>query len=271
MAIDVKALLNSGLVGATGATGLTGATGVQGASGSTGLNGATGQTGINGASGFVGSNGATGLTGATGQTGVNGASGFVGSNGATGLTGATGVQGASGSTALAQGLQTMWVPAVSMISRTTNGPGSTTTESATNKVVLRTLDFDTATQEFSQFTIRMPKSWDEGTIRFQPYWTAAAASGGVSWGLQGIALSDGDTIDTAFGVAQVTSDTLVSNTAIQAGPTSIPITVGGTPVANDVCIFQLFRQVANTNDTVPADARLAGISIFYTINSADDV
>jgi hypothetical protein len=109
-------------------------------------------------------------------------------------------------TGIAQGKTTVWVPAGAMIARTTNGAASVTTESTTNKVMTKSLDFDQTTQEFAQFVVAMPKSWDEGTVTFVPYWTAAAGSGGVVWSLAGLARSDDDAIDTAFGSAQTSTD-----------------------------------------------------------------
>jgi hypothetical protein len=177
----------------------------------------------------------------------------------------TGPQGPAG---IATGLHTIWVPAVSMISRVTNGAGTSTTESSTNKVTIKTLDFDTTTQEFVQFQIRMPKSWNEGTITFQPYWTAASGSGTVSWLLDGVALSDDDAIDTAFGTPQSSTDTLITANDIHVGPVSSAITIAGSPAAEDIVMFELSRDVAN--DNLGDDARLIGIALFFTIDTGDD-
>lgn len=181
-----------------------------------------------------------------------------------GNTGNTGAQG------LANGMQTIWVPAISMYPRTTNGPDAGITESTTNKVMLRTYDFDGSTQEFVQFTIRMPKSWDEGSIQFAPYWNAVTANAGnVSFTLAGIALSNNDAIDTAFGTSQSSTLNFTSNNTVHVGPTSANITIAGTPVAGDITMFQLARDVAT--DTLVADASLMGVAIFMTINAGDDV
>lgn len=256
MPIDVKTILQAyleGPEGATGATGIAGGPGSTGATGINGTNGATGATGI-GSAGNPGSTGATGVAGATGSTGATG----IGSQGSTGATG------------LAIGLQTMWVPSISMIPNTTNGPGGTTTESATNKVMLKTLDFDQTTAESAQFAIRFPKSWNEGTITFAPYWTAGSGSGGVVWELSAVALSDDDPSDTAFGTLQSSTDTFILANDIHVGPTSAAITVGGTPVAGDIVVLKIARNPASGSDTLTADARLIGVAIFFTIDTGDD-
>lgn len=169
-----------------------------------------------------------------------------------------------------KGLQTIWVPAGAMLSRTTNGPSSAILELATNKNMIKTLDFDAATQEFAQFEIAMPKSWNEGTITFQPLWTAASGSGGVVWALQAIATSDDDPLDVAFGTEQTSTDTLLLANDCHIAPVSAAITVGGTPVENDRVQFQIKRNVADASDTLAVDARLLGIRLFYTLNADTD-
>lgn len=168
------------------------------------------------------------------------------------------------------GKQTIWIPAAAMTARTTNGAASGTTESTTNKVMNKVLDFDQTTQEFAQFTVAFPKGWNEGTVTFIPYWTAASSSGGVTWGLAGVAVSDDDVIDAAFGTAQTSADTLIATTDVHVGPESSAITIAGTPAAGDIVYFQVNRTVADANDTLAADARLIGIKLIYSIDSNVD-
>lgn len=165
------------------------------------------------------------------------------------------------------GKQTVWVPAAAMISRTTNGAATGTTESTTNKIMNKTLDFDTTTQEFAQFTVAFPKGWDEGTVTFVPYWTAASGSGTFISTLAGVALSDDDAIDTALGTAQSSTDTLLLALDVHVGPESAAITIAGTPAEGDIVYFQIARDVA---DTLGVDAKLIGIKLFYTTNSSTD-
>jgi len=168
------------------------------------------------------------------------------------------------------GKQTVWIPAGAMTARTTNGAASGTTESTTNKVMNKTLDFDTTTQEFAQFTVAFPKGWNESTVTFIPFWTAASGSGGVVWGLQGVALSNDDAIDTAFGTAQTSTDTLLTALDVHVGPESAAITIAGTPAEGDICYFQINRTVSDGSDTLGVDAKLIGIQLLYTINSNVD-
>lgn len=170
-----------------------------------------------------------------------------------------------------QGLQTIWIPAVAMYGRTTNGAAAGSAESTTNKVMTKSLDFDSATQEFAQFAIQFPKSWNEGTVTFQPVWTATSGAGdGVVFGLAGVALSNDDLIDTAFGTAQTSADVLIATTDIHVGPASSAITIAGTPAASDWVAFQINRTVADASDTLVGDARLLGLRLFYTTDAAND-
>lgn len=169
------------------------------------------------------------------------------------------------------GKQTIWIPASAMIARTTNGAASGSTETATNKVMIKTLNFDTATQEFAQFAIHMPKGWNESTVTFVPVWShAAAASYGVVWALEAVALSDDDAADAAFGTAQTSTDTGGTTSDIYVGPESSAITIGGTPAENDYVVFQIKRNVSDGSDTLDVDARLHGIKLFYTTNTGVD-
>jgi hypothetical protein len=174
--------------------------------------------------------------------------------------------------AIGTGKQTVWVPAAAMIPRITNGAAANTVETATNKNMIRSLDFDTATQEFGQFYMRMPKGWNEGTVSFAPIWShpVAATNFGVVWELQGVAVSDTETGDVAFGTAQQSADVGGSTDIIYIGPESSAITIANSPAAQDLVLFQIRRAPADVNDTLAVDARLHGISLFMTLDANQD-
>lgn len=170
------------------------------------------------------------------------------------------------------GKQTIWVPASAMVARTTNGAAAGTVEMSSNKNMVRTLDFDASTQEFAQFDVAMPKSWNNGTVTFIPYWSHAATvtNFGVVFGVDAVAISDDDTIDVAFGTAQTSTDTGGTTNDLYAGAESSAITIAGTPATGDVVQFRVHRDPANGSDTLAVDARLHGIKILYTTNAAND-
>ena len=170
-------------------------------------------------------------------------------------------------------IQTIWVPATAMLSRTTLGAAAGSSETATNKVMIRTLDFDAAANEFAQFSIRMPKDWDEGTITAEFYWSHAATTVNFAaiWGLQGVAVSNDDTMEVAFGTAQTVTDTGGTTNDIYVTAATSAMTIAGTPAVDDLCLFQVYRDAAAGGDTLAIDARLHGVAIFFTVNVLTDI
>lgn len=171
---------------------------------------------------------------------------------------------------LAQGATTIFVPAIAMVSRTTSGAAAGSTETATNRVMIRTLDFDAATAEYAQFSVRMPKSWDEGTVTAFFLWSNASGTGNVVWGIQGLARSDDDPLDTAFGTAVTVTDGVTAAGDLMQSTVTGSITIGGTPAESDLVIFQVYRDAASGSDTLATDARLHGVVIIYATNAAND-
>lgn len=183
--------------------------------------------------------------------------------------------GAGGTTAaaatdLGAGKHTLWIPAAAMTARTTNGAASGTTELATNDIMLRSFDFDTTTEEGVGFMIAMPKSWNESTVTFRAFWTAASGSGGVAWGLAAYALSDDDAMDTAVSGQQIVTDTLITANDMHITSESSAITIGGSPAEGDVVYFEITREVGDAADTIAADAKLIGIHLYITTNAITD-
>ena len=171
--------------------------------------------------------------------------------------------------ALLQGTYTIPVLAGAMTARTTNGAAAGLTESTTNKVMMRTLDFDQSTDEFAQIAIPMPKNWNEGTVTAQFCWTASA-TGNVVWTCAGAALSDDDAVDTAFGAAQSVTDSVTAAGDVMWSAATSAITIAGTPAAEDLVVFQFSRDADNGSDTLAADAKLIAVRLKYTINASDD-
>jgi hypothetical protein len=159
-----------------------------------------------------------------------------------------------------------------MVPFVTNGAATGLVELSTNKWPLATLDFDTTTQEFASFSVRMPKSWNEGSVTFVPAWShpSTTTSFGVVWGLDAVAKSDGDAGDAAFGTAQTSADTGGTTDAMYQGPESAAITIAGTPASGDLVEFRVHRDPSNGADTLAVDARLHGILLLYTIDATKD-
>ena len=168
------------------------------------------------------------------------------------------------------GKETVWVPAGSMVPKATNGAAANTYDSGSNDLTIYTLDFDTTTQEYAQFSVAMPKGWNESTVTFVPYWTntGGASTETVVWSLAGQAISDDDTLNSTFGTVQTSSDTWLAQNDLHIGPESSAITIGGTPAENDLVVFEVSRVVGS--DNMAGDARLIGIKLFITYNAEND-
>jgi hypothetical protein len=171
------------------------------------------------------------------------------------------------------GKTSIWIPRSDMIAATTSGPAASQLETTTNKVNYLAFAFDATTQENAHFQKAMPKRWNEGTVTFQAYWSSTATdTDGVTWGLQGVALSDSDVFDAAFGTAQTVDDACQSTAnELYITAESSAITIAGTPATNDLVAFRVFRDVADGNDTATEDALLVGIMLHVTTNAHNDV
>jgi len=169
-----------------------------------------------------------------------------------------------------QGRETIYVPAGAMYPTTTAGCSTLSQVELTNGPELKCLDFDPSTDESAQFTVCFPKSWNEGTVSFQAFFTTTGLhSGTVAWGLSGVCLGESDNCNTAFGTnvvaaakqhSGVTNDL---NIAAESGPVTI-----NTAAENEMTFFQIMRDTSA--DSLNGDARLLGVKLFFTTNGKND-
>ena len=177
----------------------------------------------------------------------------------------------AGHTATA-GKHTIWVPALAMFGSDTAGADLQTVETTATRPDLKVLDFDPGTREHAQFSIAFPKSWNLGTVTFKPFWSPGNTNtSNCIWALQGVAVSDNDTADVAYGTAQTSTDAGIGTIEdVQVGPESAAITIGGSPADADLCFFQVYRDAASGSDGFTGDARLLGIKLFFTTDAEND-
>jgi len=138
---------------------------------------------------------------------------------------------------------------------------------------MKVFDFDASTKQYTQFTIAMPKSWNEGTLTYQVYWAPSTTNtGNCIFGLQGVACADGDTIDVAYGTAIELTDAGIGTVEDQQVTSeSSAMTVAGSPAAGEQSYFQLYRDAADGSDSFTGEARVLGIKLFFTTDAANDV
>ena len=170
------------------------------------------------------------------------------------------------------GKETIWVPASAMYGASTNGAEGAQVETTATRPDMKVLDFDAGTAEYAQFSVAMPKSWNEGTLTYQVYWTPGSTNtGNCIFGLQAVACADSDTIDVAYGTQiEVTDAGIGTVEDQQITSESSAMTVAGSPAAGELTYFQLLRDAADGSDTFSADARVLGVKIFYTTDAAND-
>jgi hypothetical protein len=184
----------------------------------------------------------------------------------------TGVLQGAGSALKIAGLETMWVPAAAMYGATTNGADAQQVETTATRPDMKVLDFDPSTAEYAQFSVAFPKSWNEGTVTFQYFWTPSTTNtGNCALELQGVACGDSDTIDTNYGTAvQVLDAGIGTLEDQQVSAVSSAVTIAGSPAVDQQTYFQIKRNAGDGGDTFTGDCRLLGIKIFYTTDAAND-
>ena len=165
------------------------------------------------------------------------------------------------------------IMAPSMQPQYSGGCGALTTEAgAAGQPDFVYLPFDSTTQEYAQFFLAMPKSWNEGTVTASFIWSHASTSGnfGVTWGLQAVAVGDGDSIAANYGTAQEVTDTGGTTNNLYRSAETPAITIAGTPAAEDTVFFRLYRKPADAGDTLSIDARLHGVVLHITTAAETD-
>lgn len=168
-------------------------------------------------------------------------------------------------------VHSMYIPATAMIPVTSENPAVSSTK--VGSVMVNTLDFDASTVERAQFHVAMPKSWDHTTtLTAKFFWSHAAASSfALIWGIRALALSDNDPVgSTAFGTAQTATDSGGTTNDLFVTPATAAMTPGGTPAAEDVLVFEVYRDATAGGDTLNVDARLHGVLITYTLDLTTD-
>ncbi len=190
----------------------------------------------------------------------------------TGTTNVTiaGALDVGGAKAKVAGIETIYVPAAAMYPNSTAGCADLEQVELSNGPELKCLDFDASSDENAQFTVCFPKSWNEGTVTFQAFWTVTGTNTGtVAWGLSGGCIADDASINTAFGTNVVATAKAFSGTSndMTVSATSGAVTIANAAV-DTMTYFQIMRDVSA--DSQSGDARLLGIKLFFTTDAAND-
>jgi hypothetical protein len=176
----------------------------------------------------------------------------------------------AGSLVKVAGLETIYVPASAMYPNTTNGSSNLRQIELANGPEFQCLDFDASAAESAQFTVCFPKSWNEGTVTFQAFWTVTGTdTGTVAWGLSGVSIADSVSVNTAFGTNVVAAAKAFSGDTndMTVSAVSGSVTIASAAVDTQT-YFQIMRDVSADSQT--GDARLLGIKLFFTTDAQND-
>lgn len=167
------------------------------------------------------------------------------------------------------------IPASALVPRSANGCAVlATTAGAANQPDVPYLAFDGAAKEYAGFLLRMPKSWNEGTVTAAFSWRRASGTGAanVVWGIRAVAISDNESPAANFGSDATVTDAANTTTANfnLSGETGA-CTIAGTPAEGDLVFFEVFRDGASGSDTLNSvDAWLSSVTLFITTTAPND-
>lgn len=169
------------------------------------------------------------------------------------------------------GRHAIWITAGSMAPTAADGCSPLAIIVSSSGPDWMTLDFDDAAPSYAQFNIRMPKSWDEGTITFAPVWSFNAEDDTqtVCWSLEAVATGNGELLDTAYGTPEYSIDTAANPGRQYIGPESDALTVANASVEG-VVRFRVGRITSDDADTSVWPALLHGLTIYITTDAVND-
>ena len=169
------------------------------------------------------------------------------------------------------GKHSIWVPSSAMTPLTTNGCSALTqVEMTASRPELQVLDFAAGADDFCQFTVAFPKSWNEGTVTFQPFWTVTGTDTGTAvWNLTGISVDDNYAINSGYPSIAATGAKAHSGTSndLNVSAESGALTITNASV-DSVTYFKLSLDTSSSSQT--GTVRLIGLKMFYDINAGND-
>lgn len=174
-------------------------------------------------------------------------------------------------TASAAGLNTIWVPARAIYPSANSGCSATMLNfSSDTKPSIPVLTFSTSVKQYAEFSVFMPKSYDQGDVVLYAVWAhpSTTTNFGVRWEFSKLHVGDGSTLDTTLGSIVGVSDTGGSTNYLYVSG-SVTLT-GGSPAIGKMAFFKMARDVAHADDNLAVTAYLLGVILGYTSDKAND-
>jgi hypothetical protein len=167
------------------------------------------------------------------------------------------------------GYGNIWVPATTMVTRSTNGAYYSEYEYATNDKNFGYYAFDDTTAEYVDFCFSMPEIWDQSNLKVKYFWgnaSGASAADQVSFKIEVMGFGNDDAIDAAYSTSDTCDDVVIADGDLHICTETTDLTVDGF-AAGDLCQWSISRNVAG-NDNMEEDLWLFGILIQYGIGTA---
>jgi len=133
---------------------------------------------------------------------------------------------------------------------------------------VRSLDFDAVTEENAQYTLSLPRNWDNSPIQTKIYWTVSGSqSGSVVWAVKAAAYSNAFSLTASFSTEYIVSSS-ITGSVLNTTPYTAYITPSGSIQTGSLIIINVARKPDNANDNLSIDAKMIGMSIKYATNRA---
>lgn len=126
------------------------------------------------------------------------------------------------------------------------------------------MQFSASADKFAQWLSIMPHDWDGGTVTAQVHWTCSGGGAGetVEFDVRARSYGDDDALAQALGTVQAATDTWIADLDLHITAATSAITLGGTPAADELVIWQVMRDVSE--DDLGCNAILLAVHITYT-------
>lgn len=172
-----------------------------------------------------------------------------------------------------RGVHEIFIPATAFRPHTSGGCGALEDLLLSSGRYIAAYPFGASAVESLSMVWEPPRSWDLGTVTFQPsLLNTAGGSGAVVMQMAGVAVSDNDTLDAAVGTFQTSTDAVLAAENRMLGPESSPITIAGTPAALDLVRFVVQRDPVAGGDTYGSVIYFTGMRLRITTTwPTDDV
>jgi hypothetical protein len=146
---------------------------------------------------------------------------------------------------------------------------ATQVEFATSLLNILSLGFVHTSQKYATNDLELPEGYDlQPLYAYVTYYSTGTTSNGVRFGIQGMAVRDGDSfVTTAWGTAAEVTDAAngTANTRLRTAIIG-PFTLGGTPVAGSTCALRLYRNPTHATDLLDETIYVLAVKVKIGIN-----